>query len=397
MNSKAILLLNGVTDGRETYTEYLRQVSLSLPEDAEAVVINIPSLTNISGDRVSQIVNRPTQDIEMSALPQLSGKDFNLVISNEAAIGRFIDTSIRTVFIGHGSSAMPVTNPYVFGDFLSHFDVVAVACHSAMKMSAEGMSLFRSERRRLKVNSLSPAIRSDLRHTCFMPTFPMKKEGLHTEIQAKVPKKDFTIGLLPTALAVIPQEASLFNNLPQIIMALSERFPKCKIVFRPYPADSHKPVVKQLCETIMRKTSVTVDLTGRSSSEFYDQCDLVITDGSTGGVSFMLRKTVPPIYFMPHAALNTPGTRRFVDLLGGCLPMAHDVSQLLKHIRNLTTAKPEKLFGYYKDYCNKELFIKKTQAEYFSDILNENLEVENAVLVDAYGEIYKYGARKVAA
>jgi len=143
MNSKAILLLNGVLDGGETYTEYLKHASLCMPADAEAVVINIPAQTKISGERVSEIVNRPTQDVELATLPQLSGKDFSLLISNDASLGRYIDTSIKTVFLSHGSSAMPSSNPYLFAEFTSYFDIITSSSNASMQMAANGISLYR--------------------------------------------------------------------------------------------------------------------------------------------------------------------------------------------------------------------------------------------------------------
>jgi hypothetical protein len=82
-----------------------------------------------------------------------------------------------------------------------------------MQMAANGISLYRSERRKLKIGINGSIIRSDLRHTHLMPTFPMKMEQLQTEMQAKVPTRKFTIGLLPTAVGAIRPELSLYNNL----------------------------------------------------------------------------------------------------------------------------------------------------------------------------------------
>ncbi len=61
----------------------------------------------MSASEVENITGLAMKDVEVGCLPLLSKGDFEAVISNDASIGHFIDTSIRSVFVGHGSAAAP--------------------------------------------------------------------------------------------------------------------------------------------------------------------------------------------------------------------------------------------------------------------------------------------------
>ncbi|MGB3705906.1 MAG: hypothetical protein WA983_11380 [Castellaniella sp.] len=389
MIPKKILLLNGVLNGGETYTEYLRQASLNLPENADVVALNIPAKTKMSANQVSKIIDRQTHDVDLELLPKLRGQDVDFLFSNEASLGQYIDPSITTAIIMHGTSVMPVNNDFMFAELISYFDIVTSASKASMQMLANGMSFYRSQRRDLKINVNGPLIRSDLRKTFIMPTRPMKKEKQHTKTPRGTDRTEkFTIGLLPTAIGAIQEKVSLYRSIDQIIQMLFCKFPQSKIVFRPYPNDFQTmPSIKQLCETLIKLGNVTIDSPESPSSTFYDKCDLVITDASTGGTSFMLRRAMPPIYFVPTEALDSHITRWFVDSIGEHVPMAHTISELEKHIHYLAAANENELFSHYENYCNKELFLKSPQTEYFSNILGGNTATEDVIQIDAFGEI----------
>lgn len=373
-------------DGGANYTEYLQQISINLPADIDVTVMNIPTQTQIDAGQVACILNRPVEDIELSMVPYLSSKNFNFLITNEGSLARFIDASITAVFIGHGSSAMPANSEFMHANVLSYFDILLGSSRAGAQMVANGLSLYRSKRRQLAIGIDGPGIRSDLRQTCLMPTRPMKSAKRHNEPQANVPKRNMTIGLLPTAIGSIQFEVSIYHNLIAIIQMLIEKFPASRIVFRPYPLDLQNPQIRKLCEDLKSTGQVGIDLPDSPSSVFYDKCDIIITDASTGGVSSMLRKTVPPIYFVPAAALQNTVTRWFVENIRNHVPMAHSVAELEECIRHLANAKPQELFKYYVDFCDNELFLEKSQADYFADMLHGNIHAKDTILVDAFGE-----------
>ncbi len=58
----------------------------------------------MSASEVENITGLAMKDVEVGCFPLLSKGDFEAVISNDASIGHFIDTSIRSVFVGHGSA-----------------------------------------------------------------------------------------------------------------------------------------------------------------------------------------------------------------------------------------------------------------------------------------------------
>lgn len=385
MITQKILLLNGVLNGGDTYTEYLKQALISLPPTAHITAYNIRERTMMEAAAVAKILNLDVSDINIKDLPFLRKEDFDVLISNEASLGEYIDSSIRTTFISHGSAAMPATGKFMYGDILSYFDIVTAASRATMQMLASGTSSYRACRRRGEIAINGPAIRSDLRHTSFMPIRPIKQEKRHTTPQSIMPSTNFTIGLLPTQAAAIQSGVSMYNNISDIIVMLAQKFTQSQIVFRPYPLDLLSLPIRQYCESLLNTGRIQVDMSNGSSADFYRKCDLIITDGSTGGISFMLRKTVPPIYFVPNAALENEVTRWFVQNMRERAPVTHDLAGLEEAIRRITNSSPDDLFSYYTNYCDIELFLEKDQSRYFNDIVNGDTNVKNAVHVDPFG------------
>ncbi len=120
--------------------------------------------------------------------------------------------------------------------------------------------------------------------------------------------------------------------------------------------------------------------------------DVIITDGSTAGVSHMLRKTVPPIYFVPQDALSGAVTRCFVTSIEKHVLMCHSLAAIEAKIRYLTRAGREELFRFYQTYCDEELFRQQTQQGYFRDILDLRVTAPDAIVVDADGQIWREAA-----
>lgn len=385
MISQKILLLNGVFNGGDTYAEYLKQALISLPLTAHITVYNIRERTMMEAEAVANLLNINVTDINIDDIQHLKKNDFDIIISNESSVGQYIDSSIISTFISHGSAAMPAAGRFMYGDILSYFDIVTAASRATMQMLASGTSSYRACRRRGEIAVNGPAIRSDLRRTSFMPIRPIKQENRHKTPQSAVPSTNFTIGLLPTQAAAIQSGVSMYNNISDIIVMLAQKFTQSQIVFRPYPLDLLSLPIRQYCESLLNTGRIQVDMSNGSSADFYRKCDLIITDGSTGGISFMLRKTVPPIYFVPNAALENDVTRWFVQNMCERAPVTHDLASLEEAIRRITNSSPDDLFSYYSNYCDFELFFEKDQSRYFTDIVNGDTNVKNAVHVDPFG------------
>lgn len=382
---KKVLLLNAVHNGGATYTEYLKYVSLALPNDIDVVTYNVPSRTNLVAHQVEEIMNGPVTDIEAQDILQITGKQFPVIMTNEAGIGHLIDPDIWTVFIGHGSSAMPANSPYMHAEYLSYFDVVTVSSRSTQQMLVRGLPLYREHRGQGVIESRSGSVRADLRHTSIMPTLPIKIENRHMQPITKVPTKDFTIGLIPTASGAIQSKVSLYHNLNSIVKALLENFYRCRIIFRPYPTDLENPAVQELCDNFKNMDRVDVSSPEVLSSIFYQGCDLVITDASNGGASFLLRKAVPPVHFVPIAALENEVTRWFVDVVR-YVPISHTIDDLVRKIGVIVNASQADLFEVYNAYMDNEMFLQKSQSEYIRDIINRKTDSENTIGIDAFGD-----------
>jgi len=73
--------------------------------------------------------------------------------------------------------------------------------------------------------------------------------------------------------------------------------PKAFVILRPYPLDLSNAIVAKVIAQINDK--VQIDDSCSASDLFYSKCHLIITDVSTGGVTFMLRRGCPAIYYLP--------------------------------------------------------------------------------------------------
>lgn len=386
-----ILLLNAVAEGGATYTEYLKYVAQALHGRHDLVSYNIPSRTKLTAKEAEAIIGVPVEDIEYSDISAIKSSDFSQIMTNEAYIGNLIDPDIVTTFIAHGSCSYPANSIYFFSEYLAYFDVLTISARSTQQAVTDGMTLYRDHRLQGKLGPREGSVRSDIRSTWLMPTLPVKFANRLQQPVTEIPPEEFTIGLIPSGVTAMQPLVTMYRNIASLVETLTSSFPKCKVVFRPYPVDFKNPQVQELCSNLANKDRVSVCLPDVLSSDFYEECDLVITDGSTGGSSFLLRKAVPPIYFIPEDSLVNSVTVRFVNSMR-YVPFSHTFDDLVKKIRVIVDAGPEILFSIYNEFVDNEFFPQRDQRAYFDDIVAGNWGGQNSLLIDSYGDVSRHGS-----
>lgn len=260
-------------------------------------------------------------------------------------------------------------------------------------MTSKGMSLYRKNRKSLSIKMDPVSIRSDVRKTYFCPVSPIKKpefsiDGLCEGESGGFNDKEFTIGILPTSVNAVRPGVSIYNSL-NIISEIRSAFPESKIVFRPYPADVAIPEIKMLVDGLVSHgDGFIIDVDGRKSADFYKECDVIITDGSTGGVSFMLSRGTPPIYYIPQKVVDRDLlVQWFVSAMEGKVHIACSVPELIRLIGECKFMTAGERLGFYDRYCNSELWMDISNNEAVSVLIDPDIRESRFVCVDYSGNI----------
>lgn len=380
-----IAAVNSVNQGGETYLEYLRAVLKHLPADCEVDVFQTEN-TGLTKQEAENFLGRIVNPASYGAFPLIDEGGYTHFIGNDAYAARFVPESLRAIFISHGSAPMPASSDYMFSDWTSFWDCIIGASKGMTGMAARGMSSYRHARWSGKLNVPGAACRSDLRTTAFCPSTPLKFPGRVEEVAELEQRSDFTVGILPTSVTAIRQSAVLYNSLADIVPTILEHFPEARIVFRPYPADLENPACQKWFEPLRTIPRLLLDETGRSSAEFYEESDVLITDGSTGGVSYMLKRVIPPIYYIPEASLQDHIVSWFSDEINNKVLVAKTADELREKIIECRAMKAENRLAYYRNYCDGDLYLEKDKASYIEDALVGQLEEFKRV--DRVGRIF---------
>ncbi|KHL76021.1 hypothetical protein PpSQ1_02185 [Pseudomonas putida] len=347
---KSVYLLNNVQNGGKTYLEYLLPALNALRQRYNCTVLNT-KLTGVSRYEAEQALGYPVEDVEIDFIVRLRSQ---VIISNDAFIGRAIDESNFAVFISHGNVGMPIKDKHYASSLMSFFDAIVAPSRSFFALLKDGMQLYRKERHESLPFPLA-AVRSDLRRTSAISTLPVKIPTiLDTPPDFTRRHGNYVVGILPTQKGICPDGASLFENMVDVINAVKAQVPHASVILRPYMTDFEHPFIKEMCEQLSHYPWITIDDTKGRSDEFYQRCDTIITDASSGGVSFMLNTCRLPVYYVPADCASHPVVNAWLQQMDNHLPIARNGDELKELLHGFALLNPEQHYSIYRKFHESE-------------------------------------------
>lgn len=346
---KRVYLLNNVQNGGRTYLEYLLPALNSLRHEFHCTVLHTP-LAGMSKEEAEDTLGYPVEEVELSDIAQLKSQT---IISNDAFIGRALDESNFAVFISHGNVGMPIKDKHYASSLMSFFDAIVSPSRSFFSLLKHGMQLYRQDRKTLTLNVQT--LRSDLRKTSVISTLPVKLPALLDTPPAFQRSADsYVVGLLPTQKGICPDGASLFENMVEVINAVKAQVPHARVILRPYMTDFEHPYIQEMCHKLSQYPWISIDTTKGRSEAFYRQCDTVITDASSGGVSFMLNTCRLPIYYVPSASQDQPMVNAWLAAMGHVLPIAKNGDELKDLLGGFQLLSADQHYAIYRAFHEAE-------------------------------------------
>jgi hypothetical protein len=382
---KNIVLISNVYNGGKTYLEYLVPVLNALRDKFNCVVLQT-SVTGISQREAEGILGIQVEEVEVDFFSCLESQ---VVISNDAWVGRLLDDSNFGIFIAHGNVGIPGRDKYYFSDWMSYWDAIVSPSRSSFELTKTGMELYRHDRKALKILIDAKSLRSDLRKTSAVSTLPVKiPEFFRSAPYFPLASEEYVVGLLPTALGVCPSGASLYENMQTVINVVKSQIPHAKFILRPYMTDAERQDVKEICEQLSQLQWISVDNSKQSSKEFYQQCNTVITDASSGGVSFMLNTCRLPIYYIPVLSDSNPIVEAWLEHVGGVLPIARNGEELRDLAIGVVALTPEEHHLGYKNFYEHEYGELQHPNDVFQDLVRKKHESDFCrFTIDSFGRI----------
>lgn len=384
---KNIYLISNVKDGGKTYLEYLLPALNALRNTFNCIVLQTRT-TGISNYEAGQILNYPVQEVDLLFIAQLESQ---IVISNDALIGALLDESSFGIFIAHGNVGMPVKDKQYFADLISYWDVVVSASRSLSDLINAGLKFYRHDRAVLRIPSKRKSRRSDLRMTTVVSTLPVKIPAPFSSApELRETSQEYTVGLLPTQIGICPDGASLFECMNVVINTVKARIPHAKFILRPYMTDFDHPYVEEMFEQLHQYPWISIDNTRQSSKEFYQRCDTIITDASSGGVSFMLNTGRLPIYYVPNVDEDNMIVKTWLEQMGGFLPIARTSDELEDLLFGFELLTPEQRYSIYKNFYDAEYSGQFYPNEVFQDLIQKKHQSDfRYSCTNALGEIVR--------
>lgn len=398
---KKIALLHSIAANSQTYIRYVSDLLLTLNSlRKNGISINIDifqpekhicglsieetkKLTNYDNVILLETVNLQNG---FNVFPMF---EYDYVISNAATAQDFSE-KVFYIYTFHGSAPMPMNSKLYMGEYHTFCDAILVSSRANLSLLMQGVSNFRKSKVLVYNN-----IRTAFRKTYFIPIQPIKIQNFHKisiknfeNLADKYNKNNLIIALLPTNFNTINIKLSLLYYLDKIVYTLVKNFPLAKIIFRPFPADLENsiftPILKQLFNIY---PNFILDNGKTSSTDFYEQCDILITDGSTGGISFLLNTAMPPIYYAAKNIVDTDEiVNDFVNLQKDKVLFAHSTKELIEQINYCINLTKEQRINYFNNYSEKDLFLNVDNKQVFKNIINKNLD--DFPYVDEKGNVF---------
>ncbi|MFL2801580.1 MAG: hypothetical protein ACJ0DD_02300 [Paracoccaceae bacterium] len=388
-----------------TLLNYLKYVIDASPKNWEIKVFQT-HLPLISIEESADYLKRKV--ILLKTIDQLN--DFDIIFSNDAFIGRFLKNKI-TIFIDHGNAPLPCPDNSYYAGWTAFWDMIFLPSKSSIQLSGEGISFYRNARTKnlsykpygkelVKVDDCfddkgiikasKENFSSDLRTTylCHIP--PMRKIINHEENFIKKKNEILTIGILPTGTDGVHPDLSLYSYLDIIIPSILKNFTSVLIKFRPYAADLKHHNIKLVEGYLNQYQNVIFDDSECSSSKFFSSCDILITDASTGGISFLLDKCVPPIYWKPIDTKNySDPTQKFYKMLEDKIIVVQDTKELTQCIKRIHNMPSRERLNIFKKYLKDELNLENSLGHFLGHIDDYvNIAKLNLPFIDKIGTFY---------
>lgn len=404
---KKIALFNSVYKSGKTYLNYLTPIAKILQEqlDYEFDVFQPPEdFCNLTIEESEQILNHKVLPLQRNLAepnPVLSInveplQTYDIVITNGASISRLFNENIFVIVTNHGFAPMPLRNVIQHADALSFNDLIL--CYG--KSSWQQVKFCLQTLRNQYVYKQHKRIAN--RKTFLANTFPLKLdftnfheklnnifENKNQNLVEKYNTGNLVIGLLPTSPETIVQGISLFDNIDKLLTALLQNFPLAKIILRPYifnPSISSE-VFELLNIFSANVTNFKIDNSGQSSNDFYNQCDILISDGSTGGITYLLNKAMPPIYYIPKNVVNTNETvNNFVEIQRDKVFFAYNINALIQQVNKCINLSKEQRKNYFTNHCENDLFLDVDNKELLKKIIDA--KVNDFPFVDENGNAF---------
>lgn len=383
---KNVYLISNVIMGGKTYLEYLIPALAALRHDFNCIVLQTDR-TGLSKQETAAILDFPVEEVTAEFIATLQSQ---VVISNDAWVGRLLDDSNFGIFISHGNVGMPTKDKYYYSELTSYWDVIVSSSRSGFDLISAGIQAYRRDRKALKAAIQDGiALRSDLRPTCPVATQPMKIPAFFESTPASVKtSENYVVGLLPTQLGICPSGASLYENLQTVLNTVKSQVPHATFILRPYMADLEHATIKSLCEQVVGYDWITIDEPGTSSKVFYERCDTIITDASTGGVSFMLNSGKLPIYYVPASDEYNPVVETWLEQMGNLLPIAKNSEELKELALGFSLLTPADSHFIYKKFYESQYSNLPRPEELLRDLVEYRHESRFCRLtINSFGNV----------
>ena len=309
---------------------------------------------------------------------------YDIVITGMASVSRLFNENIFVIATNHGFAPLPFRNVIQHADALSFNDLILCYGKTSWQQVSFCLNALRKQYNYRAYNRLVK------RKTFLPPTFPLKLESENfyeksiiffeknnQNLVEKYQTNNLVIGLLPTITETIVQGISLFDNIDKILNSLLQNFPLAKIILRPHASDTElSPKIFDLLKIFSDNVpNFGIDNSEQSSTDFYKQCDILISDASTGGVTFMSNKIMPPIYFIPKKYIETNlQVNNFVELQKDKVLFAHSIKELIKQINTCINLSKEQRINYFNNFCENDLFLNVDNKQLLQKIIDKKLD-----------------------
>lgn len=404
---KKIALFNSVYNGGKTFLNYLTPIAKILQEQLDYEFDVFQPNKNFCGLTIEEseiTLNHKVMQLQPNLFEQNIFfainveplQNYDIIITNGAAVARMFNENIFVIATNHGIAPMPLRNVLQNADALTFSDLILCYGISSLQQLKFCLQTLR------KQFSYKHHKRIANRKTFLTHTFPLKLdftnfheklnnifENKNKNLVEKYNNGSLVIGLLPTTPEIIVQGISLFDNIDKLLTALLQNFPLAKIILRPHifnPSISSE-VFELLNIFSANVTNFEIDNTGQSSNDFYQQCDILISDGSTGGISFLLNKAMPPIYYIPRSFISTNEiVNNFIEIQKDKVLFARSIKELIKQINYCINLSEEQRKNYFTNHCENDLFLDVDNKELLQKIIDA--KVNDFPFVDENGNAF---------